>query len=128
MDINGKKYLTINDIEAYRIAFALSNYIWDIVIKWNYFTRDTIGKQFVEAINSISANIAEGFGRFSKKDKIKFYRYSMGSCIESIDWNEKASIRELLKKEEYDYIIKELNKIPKSINSLILYTDKVLTI
>ncbi|MCK4639103.1 MAG: four helix bundle protein, partial [Bacteroidales bacterium] len=27
-----------------------------------------------EAADSISANIAEGFGRYHKKDKIKFYR------------------------------------------------------
>jgi hypothetical protein len=30
-----QKYLTLNDISAYKIAFHLSNYVWDIVVKWN---------------------------------------------------------------------------------------------
>ena len=35
------KYLRLNDISAYKIAFVLSNYVWDIVIKWDYFAKDT---------------------------------------------------------------------------------------
>ena len=64
-----KKYLKLNDIDCYRIAFHLSNYIWDVVNKWEWFAKKTIGSQYVEAIDSISANIAEGFGRHSKKIK-----------------------------------------------------------
>jgi four helix bundle protein len=125
---NNKKYLTIDDIEAYRIAFELSNYVWDIVITWNYFARDTIGNQFVRAADSISANIAEGFGRYGKKDKIKFYHIAMGSTLESINHNNKAEIRKLLTQEQVLHIRTELNKLPKSINSLIWYTDKMLSV
>ncbi|PJA96672.1 MAG: four helix bundle protein [Ignavibacteriales bacterium CG_4_9_14_3_um_filter_34_10] len=123
-----KKYLKLNDIESYKIAFKLSNYVWDIIVKWDYFAKDTVGKQFVRAIDSISANIAEGFGRYSKKDKIKFFRYSFGSLYESLDWNEKSHLRKLLNEEDYSYIFSELIKLPKSINSLILYTNKKLQI
>jgi len=66
-------YLQLNKIDSYKRALHLSNYIWDIVIKWDYFAKQTVGIQFITAIDSISANIAEGFGRFGKKDKIKFY-------------------------------------------------------
>ncbi|MGE5810684.1 MAG: four helix bundle protein, partial [Ignavibacteria bacterium] len=102
-----KKFLKLNDIEAYRTAFKLSNYVWDIIIKWDYFSKDTVGKQFVKAIDSISANIAEGFGRYSKKDKIKFFRYGFGSLYESLDWNEKSHIRNLLNEEDYSFIFTE---------------------
>ena len=75
----------------YKIAFKLSNYVWDIIyIQWDLFTKKTIGVQMVNAVDSISANIAEGFGRHFKKDKVNFYRYSKGSLKESFDWNEKA--------------------------------------
>jgi len=123
-----KKYLELNDISAYRIAFDLSNYVWDIVIKWDYFAKDTVGKQLAKAIDSISANIAEGFGRYFKKDKINFYRYSYGSIKESFDWIEKANKRGLLKESEYKHISEELNKLPKEINSLIKFTNERLTI
>ncbi len=126
--MENKKFLKLNDIEAYRIAFKLSNLVWDLVLKWDYFARDTVGKQFVKAIDSISANIAEGFGRYTKKDKIKFFRYSFGSLYESLDWNEKSHIRKLLNSEEYSYVFSELIKLPKAINSLILFIDKKLQI
>lgn len=123
-----KKYLQLNELNAYKIAFNLSNYVWNIVITWDYFTKDTFGKQFTRAVDSISANIAEGFGRFTKKDKINFYRYSCGSIKESLDWNEKAKVRKLIKNKKYDYIFQELQKLPKEINSLIKFTNEKLTI
>ncbi len=123
-----KNYLRLNDIKAYKIALNLSNYIWTIVLRWNYFPRDTVGKQFVRAVDSISANLAEGFGRYSKKDKIKFYRYSCGSIKESLDWNEKARARKLIISKDYRYILRMLQCLPREINHLIRYTNQKLTI
>jgi len=38
-----EKFLTLQDISAYRIAFELSNYVWDIVVKWDGFAKYTMG-------------------------------------------------------------------------------------
>lgn len=121
-----KRYLQLNDVNAYKIAFNLSNYVWDIVIEWDYFAKDTVGRQFVRSIDSISANIAEGFGRYYKKDKIVFYRYSYGSITESLDWNQKAKVRKLLTSEQYKHILVELKRLPREINHLISYTNEKL--
>lgn len=121
-----RKFLTLNDITAYKTAFSLSNYVWGLIIKWDYFSRDTIGKQFVRAVDSIAANIAEGFNRYYKKEKIQFYRYSFGSIGESLDWNEKAKARNMLKPEEYERIFTELKKLPKELNHLINFTNEKL--
>lgn len=121
-----KKYLQLNDIDCHKRAFALSNCVWEVVITWDYFAQKTVGLQFVRAIDSIAANIAEGFGRYGKKDKIKFYHYAMGSQKESLDWNEKAQIRRLLTKEQYDHILSELQKLPREINYLIKFTNEKL--
>ncbi|MEZ4960582.1 MAG: four helix bundle protein [Saprospiraceae bacterium] len=74
-------------------------------------------------MDSISANIAEGFGRYHKKEKIHFYRYSFGSTEESRDWTRKASARKLLSQAEIAHIVGELDKLPKAIRQLIQYTD-----
>ncbi len=126
VEIN-KKYLTLNDIEAYKLSFHLSNYAWNVVLGWSYFAQKTIGAQFVDAVDSISANIAQGFGRHFKKDKVRFYQYGRGSVKECFDWNEKSKVRKLINIEEYTYIFGELDRLPKAINSLIKYTrDKLI--
>ncbi|MGB3589380.1 MAG: four helix bundle protein [Tunicatimonas sp.] len=123
-----RKYLQLNDIDAYRVAFRLSNLVWEEVTRWDYFAKDTVGKQFVRAIDSESANIAEGFGRYGKKDKIKFYRYANGSLKECLDWNEKAKIRKLVSHSIYKNIFTELQQLPLLINQLIKYTNLTLKI
>ena len=87
------KYLQLNDIDCYKRslrrlrlkrALSLSNYVWEIVNTWDWFNKRTLGVQFVTAIDSVSANIAEGFGR--RRDHAEFKKYliySAGSLEES---------------------------------------------
>lgn len=131
MELNSdttKSYLKLNDISAYKNAFDLSNYVWDIVVQFDFFAKDTVGKQFVRSVDSVSANIAEGFGRYGKKDKIKFYRIANGSLKEALDWNEKCNRRGLLDEAEYKQIFKILNDLPREINQLIKYTNEKLKV
>lgn len=122
------QYLELEDLSSYKISTKLGEIIWKIVSSWSYFEKRTVGIQFVEAIDSVSANIAEGFGRHFKKDKVKFYYYARGSVLESICWLQKAHKRNLLSQNEYDEIKKEIDRLPKDINSLIKFTYKKLTI
>lgn len=123
-----KNYLTLNKVNSYKISFLLSNLVWEIVLKWDNFSKFTLGNQFVRAIDSISANIAEGFGRYNKKDKIVFYRIARASVYESLDWLEKAKRRNIIVKNDYDNIFKTLKQLPKEINALIKFTNNNLTI
>ena len=100
-----KTYLTLAKIDAYMIAYNLSNYVWNAVLGWESYAKWTVGKQYTEAVDSISANIAEGFGRYHKKDKIHFYRFSFGSMEESRDWTRKAATRSLLTDEQIIHIV-----------------------
>jgi len=122
-----QKYLQLNDISCYKKALALTNYVWDIVLGWDWFAKKTVGVQFVTATDSISANIAEGFGRYNKKDKIKFYYYSFGSVKECLDWNEKSKIRKLIAQKQYGHILNELQILPKEIHYLINFTMEKLS-
>jgi four helix bundle protein len=125
---NERKFLRLADIECYRISFALSNVVWNTVLLWSPLAQHTVGEQFIRSVHSVSANIAEGFGRYGKKDKIKFYRIARGSLFEALDWNEKAKIRHLISLDSYSLIFAELQRLPKAINSLIKYTNEHLTI
>lgn len=48
-----RKFLSLNDISVYKNSFNLSNYVWNIVLRWDYFSKDIIGKQFARAVDSI---------------------------------------------------------------------------
>lgn len=122
------KFLNLNDIGAYKIATILADYVWDSVSKWDIFNKQTLGIQYVKAIDSIAGNTAEGFGRYYKKDKQKFYYNARGSAYEAMHWTEKARARKLLNPKDYDLIIKNLNSLPREINWLIKITEEKLTI
>ena len=47
------------NLEVYKLSEKLANEIWKIVEKWDYFAKDTIGKQIVRSADSIGANIDE---------------------------------------------------------------------
>ncbi|MBU4421850.1 four helix bundle protein [Candidatus Parcubacteria bacterium] len=121
-------YFKLENIAAYKIASELSDYIWEAVIKWDSLNKYTIGSQLINSMDSVAANIAEGFGRFHKKDKIKFFYNSRGSVYESAHWCKKAYKRKLLDDKEFNYSIGELRKLPKEINGLINITDKSLKV
>ena len=120
------EFLSLQKITAYNTAYELSNQIWTIIIQWDYFSKDTLGKQYVRSVDSISANIAEEFGRYYKKEKIRFYRYSLGSLQESIDWTQKAIERNLLNFDQSEHVLTTLEMLPKEINHLIKYTNEKL--
>lgn len=123
-----KKFLRLEDISAYQASSSLSDKVWEAVASWDWLAKKTIGSQFVDAIDSIAANIAEGFGRFHKRDKQKFCYNARGSVYESAHWCKKAYARKLLTEADYQEIISILRKLPKDINTLIKYYQTKLTI
>jgi four helix bundle protein len=64
--------------QIYQLAERLSNLIWEFVLTWDSFPRDTVGKQLVRAADSIGANIVEGSGPGSSIDNRKFLRIARG--------------------------------------------------
>jgi four helix bundle protein len=118
------KYLKLKDIKAYVIASDLSDDVWELVIKWDWFAKKALGAQWCESTDSIASNIAEGFGRFHKKDKQKFYYNSRASVYESAHWCKKSFKRKLITAKEKEHVLGQLRILPKEINSLIQFTEK----
>ncbi|PWN07959.1 four helix bundle protein [Rhodohalobacter mucosus] len=99
-------------LEVYQLSEKLSDLIWSIIVRWNYFEKETIGKQLVNATDSIGANIAEGSGRGTFKDNKRFVKIARGSLYETKYWIKRAYKRNLIATNhigELDPIIKELS-------------------
>jgi four helix bundle protein len=110
---------SLEDFKAYNRAMDLGEAVWDIVGHWKFFEKDTVGKQFVKAADSIAANLAEGLGRYHYKETKNFSYYSRGSLFETKTWLTKAMNRNLVTKEQHATLILELDVIGKMINGYI---------
>ncbi len=110
---------SLEDFKVYRLAMKLGESVWSIVNGWDYFQKDTIGKQFVRATDSIAANLSEGLGRFHFKDAKNFGYFSRGSLFEAKTWMTKAHNRKLVSKEEFENLISEVETIGRMINAYI---------
>jgi four helix bundle protein len=108
--------IKLEDLEIYRLAQEIGEEVWNMVQHWDYFARSTVGKQFVEAADSISANLAEGYGRYFYKDRKSFCYYSRGSLMETRNWAAKSLKRTLMTQDEYDGLIEKLQVLHYKLN------------
>jgi len=108
--------ILLEDLEIYQLALEIGEHVWNIVDKWQYFSKKAVGSQFVEAADSIAANIAEGYGRYFYKDRKQFCYYSRGALMETKTWATKASNRKLISKEEFDMLIEKLKVLHYKLN------------
>ncbi len=112
----------LQKLKVYQLSRKLSKLVWDIVSKWKYVAQKTIGIQWIESTDSISSNIAEGYGRYHFNESINFYYFSRGSLFESHDWFKKAQERRLLTGEQIKQYLDIFEKIPIELNVLIKRT------
>jgi len=90
------------NLKVYQLSEKLADGVWDIVLKWSYLARDTVGKQLVRAADSVGANIAEGTGRGGSVENRRFVRIARGSLYETRHWLRRAFIRKLLNKAQIE--------------------------
>jgi four helix bundle protein len=114
---------SLQNLQVYQLARELSKKAWLIYSRFDWQTRKIIGNQFIESVDSIGANIAEGYGRFHYLDKIKFYYNARGSFFESAyHWLNLLQERKLITIIQYhdftqtaDLLIPKLNAYINSI-------------
>ena len=103
-------------------AEAVCDNLWKRIAHWGPFARDTVGKQLVEAADSIGANIAESYGRYHFGEKLTFLYYARGSVFETKYWINRSRTRELLENETALAYAAELTDLAKQLNALLAVT------
>jgi four helix bundle protein len=105
------------NLRVYRLSEDIADRIWDLVMEWDYFTRDTVGKQLVRAADSVGANIAEGDGRGSYADNRRFVRTARGSLNEAKHFLRRAYRRKLLTADDVKVLKPLLDELGPRLNS-----------
>ena len=118
------KYLSFEDMPVWKLAMDIAKQIFDITVSLPRSEDYGLTSQIRRSAVSISANLAEGFGRETEPDKKKFYIISRGSAFEtkshliygnSVNYFTNEQVKSIT--VQIDNLIHELNKLIKSLNN-----------
>lgn len=118
--------MDLEDLEIYKLALWISRVAWKLYDKLNWRDKKIAGDQWISAIDSIGANIAEGFGRFHYLDKNKFSYNARGSLLESLHWTRLLEERGKITSEDAKSITTDLQTLHIKLNNYINTTKRQL--
>lgn len=78
--------LDFEDLAMYWLAEKRGNPVGKMVIRWNRFAKDTVGKPLVLSTDRSCANLARDRGKWSDKENCQWIRLAPGSLDETPSW------------------------------------------
>ena len=112
------------DLEAWKINHDMVLQVYKITKNFPREEKFGIIDQLRRAASSVTANIAEGFGRFHFADKIRFYYQARGSSYEVLNFLILAKDLEIIDKDNYTNISSIVLQGGRVLNGLIRATEK----
>lgn len=109
---------SFEELKVYQVARLL---VRDIYLLQNQFPKEeryALGDQVRRAATSITANIAEGSGRQSIKEKIHFIEIAFGSMTEVFCELQTACDLDYIKEEQLDALRPSFEEIAKMLSGL----------
>src|SRR3972149_9873368 len=82
---NQRSIETFEDLDAWKVCARIRNDIADLAKTLPPEEKFRLADQMIRASRSVTANIAEGFGRFHYQESIQFCRQARGSLYELLD-------------------------------------------
>jgi four helix bundle protein len=119
-----KEIKHFTDLDAWRVNHELALMVYKITKKFPKDERFGLIDQMRKAASSITANIAEGWGRYHYADKIKFFYQARGSNCEVQNFVDLSNDLKYLDKTDYEELKKKAFQGFKVINGLIRSTEK----
>jgi len=116
--------MELKNLEIYRLSREISDDVWEIYKEMDWETKKIMGDQFIRSIDSIGANIAEGFGRYHYLDKNKFNYNARGSLFESLHWLDLLCKKGEISKELKQVLDKKLKQLCVKLNNYISSTKR----
>lgn len=108
---------TFEDLRVLKSAEEIADSVWKVVVQWDEFAKDVVGKQISRSADSIGANIAESFGRFNFGEKLQFLYYSRGSIFETKFWLNRTRERGLMKPDKVQEYVNRLTALARQLNT-----------
>ncbi|MFH1456690.1 MAG: four helix bundle protein [Patescibacteria group bacterium] len=117
-------YIPLDKLKIYQLSVRYGQEAWIKYELLDWHFKKIIGDQFIRSVDSVGANIAEGYGRYHYLDKIKFYYNSRGSLFESKHWLDRLLERKMIARDNYLFMVDFYKNIQLGLNGLINSTYK----
>ena len=114
-----ENYIPLGKLEVYITTVKVSKKAWVIYNQMDWQLKKIMGDQFIRSIDSMGANVAEGYGRFHYLDRIRFYYTARGSLFEAKHWLLLLEKRQKITKKEFNDLLKYLETFHKQLNKFI---------
>ncbi len=105
-------------LRVYSNSKELVKYVYTLLQKFPVEEKFALCSQIRRAVTSVPINIAEGFGRFSSKEKTRFIEISFGSLTEISCELEISFELGYITKEEYEEAQRQIIIISKQLSNL----------
>jgi four helix bundle protein len=108
------------NLEVYKKAIDIADKISALTEsfpKGSYYLSDQLNR----ATLSIATNIAEGNGKYTKADRVNFFRIARGSAFECIPILELCKRKKLIKEDDAKAFKERLDEICKMLSGLMNY-------
>src|SRR4051812_47798322 len=112
------------DLESWKLARDLRNEIALLVKKFPVEEKYKLTDQLIRSSRSVTANVAEGYGRFHFQENIQFCRQARGSLTEVLDHLICAYDCQYIGEESLSSYREKIDHILKVLNGYIAYLKK----
>lgn len=112
------------DLEVWKECRLLRQQISILVKTFPAEEKYRLTDQLIRASRSVTANIAEGHGRYHYQENSQFCRHSRGSLTETLDHLICALDENLIVKEQLDGFRLQIEKCQKLLNGYIAFLQK----
>ena len=114
----------MTELEVWKKSRVFRNEISGLVKKLPKEEKFRLVDQMVRASRSITANIAEGHGRFHFQENIQYCRQARGSLIEMLDHLTVALDERFIDQATFDEFENKYEQLIKMLNGYIAYLKK----
>ena len=116
-----EQHVPIEETTLYKTFEEVADDVWSLVDAWPQFAKNAMGRQLVSAADSVTANLADGDGRYGSYDAIHFFVIARGSARETKDRLKRASKRGLAPA----LLIAKCDRGLRELNAFISYRRRV---
>jgi four helix bundle protein len=119
-----RKTSTFEDLAVWQRCRGLREKVSALVRDFPKHDQFRLVDQMIRASRSVTANIAEGYGRYHYQENIQFCRQARGSLYELLDHFTVALDEEYISRKEFEEFQAEIFDLVKLLNGYIKYLKK----